>query len=77
MCILICFKLCLKLFIIIRASVVYIGHRYKIGHSFMIPCKSIVVPMQYSLKIMSMTFISHKLETAMTSQGHVTTASLK
>ena len=32
---------------LIPASVVHIGNRHKIGHCFMMSCKSTVVPMQY------------------------------
>ena len=45
-------------------------NRHKIGLCFMISCKSTFVHM-------SITFISSKWETGKTSQGHVTTASLK
>ena len=62
--------------ILIPASIVHIGKRHKISRCFMISRRSNVVHVQYLLKTMSITFMSNKWETAMTSQGHVTTASL-
>ena len=63
--------------ILVSASIVHIGSRHKIDHYFydvlQVKCSGYVV----LFKNMSMTFISNKWETAMTSYGHVTTASLK
>ena len=56
-----------------------IGNRPNIGYCFMMSCKSTVVPNTYAVltENMSITFISTKWETAMTTQGHGTTTSLK
>ena len=60
-----------------KLSIVHIGNRHEIGHCFhRIPqakCSAYAI----LIENMSMTFIPNKLETAMTSHGHVTTASLK
>ena len=59
--------------ILITASIVRIGNRPKIGDCFMMSCCTYAVLTEN----MSITFISTKSETAMTTQGHMTTVSLK
>ena len=55
--------------ILIPALVVHIGNRHKIDHSFMISCKSTVVPM-YNI-------YNQQLGKAMTPQSHMATALTK
>ena len=55
--------------ILIPPAIVHIGNRHKIGHGFMM--------WSTNWKYECITFISNNWETAMTWQGHVTTASLK
>ena len=59
------------------ASAAHRGNSCKIGHCFMMSCKSTVALMQYTNWKYDVTFISNKWETAIKPQGHVTTASLK
>ena len=60
-----------------QALIVHIGNGHKIGHCFydfmQVKCSANAV----LIENMSITFISSKCETAMTSHGHVTRASLK
>ena len=65
-----------SLTILVPASIVHIGNRHQIGHYFydvlQVKCSAYAA----LIENMSMTFISNKWETAMTSHGHVTTALL-
>ena len=67
---------CCYLTILIPASVVHIGNRNNWPLIYDVLQVNVCA---YAVLIedMNITFISHKWETAMTSHGHVTTASLK
>ena len=66
-----------QVIILIPASIAHIGNRHKIGHCFMMSCKSTVVLIENMSTAFTSAFVSNKWETTMTSPGHVTTASLK
>ena len=62
---------------LVPAFVVHIGDRHKICHYFMMSCKSKCCASVVLTENMSTIFISNKREANMTSQGYVTTGSLK